>query len=929
MHKVPLLTGGKTDTRHRPVTSTGAENKLYNVPYATYGWDDVVALAQAPYGFPDKDSVWALMPCAYAGIDLREAKPDHSWQFHYLSADLDTGNYPKEQVVAAVRAALGPGVSFLVYSTFNAWVDKTDFETGELTNRGARWAVIAWLAQPVPLVAFAPLGKAFLDLLEKQGIKVDDRSSAQPKRLRFLPARHLDGQGAYDFHVEPGELLSLTGSHPLVEGSKAYIAQDELDEIARLARAAKYAEQGKDEGPMSRHAAYRRKHPTTIEMMEFLGFESIDGGRNWHHSSQGTRSYATELFPDGGLYTRSQTVGAMGGKYDGNGGWYFQDTYDIMQAVFYHGNKDHMRAYADQCLVEYPDQDFAEMVTHGTALWEGYWQAELGRAGERLASTNAAMDEALPPAPERVAESIPVPVDLVSASNDEMEPELYTGPALTDEWFEHLLSTPQLPSKVPPGLVGEAFRFARANTVTAALPEMLIPMSLSFVSTMALNAYYVERTGINNAYVVVADTAIGKSSSFGPFRELARHVSAGNIPDVLLNPPSEGGAVDHTNPEAVKSRKPGLGFIRGWPSHGNSYHKKLGKFPTMLAFVDEFGTKLLEAGAPGGGGITQTVVSFITEVITASGPTNALMAKDYTDDNKSVSEVYNPSFNFLGLMVPEQYEKVFTKESAGSGAANRRLVFEEKRRDGLPVAPGGQAQAPAPHIVQRFVDLINYAYKLHASHTPTAVGVDSIATAQYMRKFAQYVNYQNARRDREQEVRNMWARIYVHTLKVAATVAVGVNHLSPQITLEIFQWAQQLVAYSHGRVLWRLDQGAYNGNPGKDYAVAKECILAYVSMSRSTRESKANASGALLDHACRNVFRVTNIAALMRHKGVWESHVPKGASLRETADMLQLMADDELINEVSEAEMTLLGLKSTNRVAGNKVFMAKPVLLGL
>lgn len=934
-----VLIRGQHDSRHHQFFNArdGEQraNPMYGVPFDTITFEEICARASNPPLGMGKAVTDAVMPTDYSDYDLRSPGIGREQKYWYLSLDVDTNNYPLEQVTATVRRAVGENVSFLVYSTQSAWTDSVDEETGELTNKGARWAVIIPMARPLNHIGLRACGLALIDIVQYYGLKIDDTSSAQIKRLRFLPAL---GPAGYAFHVEKGQHLALTDTHHIYMAARKHIDEGERAERERAQRAADFALNGRKDNSGSRSyiAAYKRKHPTTPELLEWLGFITNDGGVNWHHVSQTTKSYATELFPDGTLYTRSATVAAMSRGLDSNGGCYFDDTFDIMCAVHYSGNHEHMVEYAKSLLAAEDEAFFGKEVlanakwfaavlsdTSEYPMWCGEnplnaaaVEHKTAYLAEQLTRNDAEIKEAL-----EKREVIAAPeahFEEAATGDDRLEPTMYNGPPLNDEWFESLLKTQRLPDRIPPGLVGDLFKYARDNVVTAALPEMLIPMALSFTSTMALNAYYVERVGINDAYVVVADTAVGKSTSFSPFRSVLRALEhlpeAQGLPDALKNTDKDGNPVG------------GFRFLQGWPSHGNSLHKRLFHSPSILLFADEFGARLLEAQT---NNITKSVVDFMTTAITASGPNSSLDSTAYTDDAKTLGTITNASLNVMGLMVPDQWEQLFTREAAGSGALNRRLVFEEMKRPGLPIGNRTEHKKPPARVVDAVAQLTNHAFNhLTKSTDLIQVQVDSVDTARYMSDFNKYIWYQSARRDRDEVERNMWARIYVHCLKVAATVAVGVNHINPTITMEIFRWAQQLVSYSHSRILWRLNNGAYAGNPNKEYQQAKDAIIRYIGLSRQSKSAIANASGALLDPGCQNVFRVNNIAALLRSKGVWDKRVPKLQTVAETAHWLHMMADDGLIEEVSELELGLLKLKANTKVPGNRVFVAKSVLIG-
>ena len=387
MNSVALL-AGVGDNRHLP------SNPNYTQPYPSITYEEIAARAMRPPHAPlAKNSTDGIICANYTAWDLRKSNVGRDFSMQMLTVDFDNGNFTKQQVVDALNRALGGQCAFTVYSTFSAWTDIVDPTTGEITgNKGARWAAIIPLATGWNAKHFEAASNGFLDLIEAHGVKIEDRTSAEIKRIRFLPVW---GAGGYDAHVQQGERFAPGPNHPFAQYAANRLAIADREDLERANRAAQFAEKGKVEGPRSSLAAYRRKHPTTPELMEWLGFSSIDGGRNWHHSSQSTNSYATELFDDGALYTLSNTVAAMGGRKAGQG-HYFQDTYDIMCAVYHKGDRAAMQAYAEQCLKEEDAQPFGwnHMVALGHELWEAVCKEEAAYVENMLSSGIAAEPQA-------------------------------------------------------------------------------------------------------------------------------------------------------------------------------------------------------------------------------------------------------------------------------------------------------------------------------------------------------------------------------------------------------------------------------------------------------------------------------------------------------------------------------------------------------
>lgn len=417
MNRVALL-AGVGDNRHLP------SNPNHGKPYPTITYADITSRAAHPPHAPlDKTSTDGIICADYTGWDLRKSNVGRDFSMQMLTVDFDSGNFTKQQVVDALNRALGGQHAFTVYSTFSAWTDVVDADTGEITgNKGARWAAIIPLATGWKARTFEAASHGFLDLLEAQGVKVEDRTSAEIKRIRFLPVR---GAGGYDYHVQEGDRFSPGANHPFAQYAANRLAIADKEDLERANRHAKYAAKGKQEGERSILAAYRRKHPTTPELLEWLGFSSIDGGRNWHHSSQSSNSYATELFDDGALYTLSGTVAAMGGMKAGQGK-YFHDTYDIMCAVHYHGNRTAMEAYARQCLREEDAKPFGwdHMVALGAELWNNQWQHDNAEMVEML-SCGIMEDTIVPDAPTFEQGDGMLPLDMVFTKGEDGELDIF------------------------------------------------------------------------------------------------------------------------------------------------------------------------------------------------------------------------------------------------------------------------------------------------------------------------------------------------------------------------------------------------------------------------------------------------------------------------------------------------------------------------
>lgn len=229
-----------------------------------------------------------------------------------LWADIDEGSPTQATVVEAVRSIF-PGVGFLVYHTAGA---KPGLE---------KHRIILALKQVLKGTSFRAYQMALNAALQERGLQTD-KVNESFTQLCFLPNK---GQLYSAPHFEEGSKLDIQAFPEFTNSAIGLLEEVEKERLAKLERRRKFAENSgkKDETQRSVLKAFREKHPTE-GLLQAYGFITQNGD-DWHHPDlQGGNSYATELFPDGAMYTLSSSIGALGGHQIDNG-WYFNDGFDL------------------------------------------------------------------------------------------------------------------------------------------------------------------------------------------------------------------------------------------------------------------------------------------------------------------------------------------------------------------------------------------------------------------------------------------------------------------------------------------------------------------------------------------------------------------------------------------------------------------------
>lgn len=240
----------------------------------------------------DKAQAPAMIPSSYSRFDARRHEAQRQ-RGHYvaLAADIDQGNVAMDAVRAVVRAFVGEGVAFLVYSSSSAKPD------------AKKWRIVVPLAEALPFAAWQDLQEAFFTFMEAQGVAVDWALSraGQPVYLPNVPTDKRDWQGKPLFHErECVDGRGLTDADGVVSAALADLrAARERDEAERqrAQQAARQALQARAGSTKSAVIDAFNQAYSVEQMLEANGYER--GPRDsWRSPYQSSKTFATRNFGD-------------------------------------------------------------------------------------------------------------------------------------------------------------------------------------------------------------------------------------------------------------------------------------------------------------------------------------------------------------------------------------------------------------------------------------------------------------------------------------------------------------------------------------------------------------------------------------------------------------------------------------------------------
>lgn len=324
-------------------------------------------------------------------------------------------------------------------------------------------------------------------------------------------------------------------------------------------------------------------------------------------------------------------------------------------------------------------------------------------------------------------------------------------------------SAPESQAQVSTDLVHDLAVWAE-RSAPAPMPKAALVFALATVGGIASRAFNIEGTGLNQYFVLVAPSGTGKGIIAKCFSKV--------ISEVALQAP------------CITDFK-GMGHI----ASGQAIIKWLddAAHPVAICMLDEMGHDLEEMGSP------RNIVGKIKEKVLLqmwplSGSGNVFYPMAHSDKEKNTNPLYSPALTIAGTTTPDQFNLSLSENLAASGLLARLLILEST--DEIPpYNEGHQAayEALPLAIVNSVANLAARASDLAQRRQVQPVEMTAEAKAHF--RLYREAQRQRANATAEGPARQLWNRSHEKALRLAATIAVGRNHIFPCVGLAEAQWA--------------------------------------------------------------------------------------------------------------------------------------------
>lgn len=331
----------------------------------------------------------------------------------------------------------------------------------------------------------------------------------------------------------------------------------------------------------------------------------------------------------------------------------------------------------------------------------------------------------------------------------------------------------------PPGLVGEIAQFIYA-AAPRPVAEIALAGAIGLMAGIVGRAYNISGTGLNQMVLLIATTGTGKEAIANGINRL--------MGAVVKTVPA---AVDFIGPGKISSEQ---ALIKYMSKTANSF----------VSTVGEFGIQLKLMASPYASPHLQGLMSMMLDIYHKSGEGQVVRPSIYSDREKNTNSILAPAFSLIGESTPEKFYEALDESMISSGLLPRFTMIEYYGQ--RPDLNEGHAHVQAPfELVEKVATVAANALQLNSQNKAMPVQMDNEST-DLMKQFNAHCDLNI--RSSELEVRkHLWNRAHIKALKLAAVVAVGINPYNPIVTLDVAQWAVNIVVADVRNMLTRFDAG--------------------------------------------------------------------------------------------------------------------------
>lgn len=321
---------------------------------------------------------------------------------------------------------------------------------------------------------------------------------------------------------------------------------------------------------------------------------------------------------------------------------------------------------------------------------------------------------------------------------------------------------------LPDGAIKEIARFIYAQSPR---PVKTISMvtALAFMSGICGRSYNISGTGLNNYFVLLAPTGIGKEG-------MSKGVNK------MLN--------------AIMPQQPlaktfiGMGELVS----GISLLRYLSdETQCCLTVQGEFGLTMQRMTGRMASAPMLQLRKILLELYGKSGKGEIMRGSVYADSNKNISAIDSPAFSLLAESTPETFYDALSDSLVDEGLMSRFNIIEcgAKRP---PLNKSHHAVDLPSHLHQWILTIVSNSLTLNATNTVINIEIDKRAE-ELLDNFNNFCD-DIINKSTDESYRQLWNRGHLKVLKIAGLFAIGDNMYKPVVTISHVRYAIDFVQKS-------------------------------------------------------------------------------------------------------------------------------------
>lgn len=334
----------------------------------------------------------------------------------------------------------------------------------------------------------------------------------------------------------------------------------------------------------------------------------------------------------------------------------------------------------------------------------------------------------------------------------------------------------------PKGDLGELMKYL-VNSTTKGVKELGIAAGLAVISGIAGKAWQINGTGVNSFFVTLASSGAGKTSVINSANAL--------LLDVAAKAPQAANVFSSSRSMSMQA------LLR-----------QLDKRDSFVLRFDEF-AKTLSAVSSGRSAGESSLMDEIIRMYDKSGKRSIVQGLSYSNSEKNIEIGRNIAVTILGDATTKGYYDSLSGEYSEDGFLSRFIPIEYT--GDIKYANYNTVKEPPEWLLDKLADLVSYADQMMASGGYIDIRISADVQYRAVKIDMDAVDLINSKTIPEGR-HYLYNRKQLKVLKIASLLAIMRNHTDPEINIDDFEWALDMINQVCARELWWIKQGMVAGS---------------------------------------------------------------------------------------------------------------------